>query len=89
MAKTPSQYELRCIVEHAMRRLFQAQDRDWSEYSPDDAQRAEWLEQALTIADQGLEALKSEKGEWKAPRRASLRPVLESVAKAVDSLESA
>lgn len=75
--KTPTQYETRTIVEHAMRRLFEAQGRDWSEYCPDDAQRAEWIEQALTTADQGLDSLNAERGDWKVPRKVNMRPVAE------------
>ena len=76
--KIPTQYEVRTIVEHAMRRLFQAQGRAWEDYSPDDAQRAEWIEQALTTTDQGLDALNAERTDWKVPRRISLRPVAET-----------
>lgn len=78
--KTPSQYEIDTIAEHALRRLFQAQGRDWEEYGPDDAQRREWVTQALTTADQGLDTLNTERTDWRVPRKINMRPVAEVAA---------
>lgn len=86
--KVPTQYEIRTIVEHAMRRLFQAQGRSWEDFTPDDAQRAEWLEQALLTQDQGLETMNAERGDWKTPRRMNLRPVAEVAAITKSVLEA-
>lgn len=78
--KVPSAYEIDTIAEHAMRRLFQASGKSWEEYGPDDAQRKEWIVQALTTPEQGLDALNAERTEWKVPKRTNMRPVAEVAA---------
>lgn len=87
--KTPTAYEIDTIAEHAVRRLFQAQGRSWEEYGPDDSQRKEWIVQALTTADQGLDALNGERTDWRVPKRVNLRPVAEAtpVPKVADAFE--
>lgn len=73
--KIPTQYEIRTIAEHAMRRLFQASGRSWEEYGPEDAQRAEWIENALVIEADAADGLNAERTDWSVPKPTTLRPV--------------
>lgn len=73
--RVPTDYEIDTVCEHAMRRWFEINGRSWEEYGPADAQRREWIKQALLTPAEEHERVTPERANWKSPRAADLKPV--------------